>query len=313
MMNTLTKRNYDRILAKKNRLDAYRPLSPDLVTQLREGLLVEYTHSTNAIEGNTLTLGETRMVIENDMTIGGKSIKEHMEARNHPAAISYVEELATKGREFSEEDVRKLHSLVLGGIDSNAGKFREWGVRISGSTFSPPPSRDVRGKVSELLSRVSKNPDELPPIILTAQLMHRFSQIHPFTDGNGRVGRLLMNLVLIRAGYPFLTNISYKNRASYLRALQEADEGNLKRLVSLVSRSVEDALDSYLRIIEEPKVYSLAEAGRRTGIDPDYLGLLARRGILSAFKRGGRWFVAEGELRVYIETVRRKQGKLHTS
>jgi len=132
-----------------------------------------------------------------------------------------------------------------------------------------------------------RNPDELSTIELAAQLMHRFSQIHPFTDGNGRVGRLLMNLVLIRAGYPFITNISYRDRARYLRSLLEADEGNLKRLVGLVARSVEGALDSYLHVIEEPRVFSLAEAGRRIGVDADYLGLPARRGILPAFKAWG--------------------------
>jgi len=309
VLSIIPRRTRERILSKKNRLDSYRPLPPALVAQLREGLLVEYTYSSNAIEGNTLTLGETRMVIEDGMTIGGKSVAEHLEARNHPEAISFTEELASQSRPISEEDIRKIHSLVMRGIDPNAGKYREWGAKISGSTFSPPPSHDVSVRLAELLNWLSNNTDEHPLIELAAQLMHRFSQIHPFTDGNGRVGRLLMNLVLLRAGYPFITNITYRDRAQYLKALQEADMGNPKRLVGLVARSVENAIDSYLRIIEEPRILSLAEASRRTNIDADYLGLLARRGILPAFKRGGRWFVSEEELQQYIETVRRKGGK----
>jgi Fic family protein len=276
------------------------------VVQLREELLVEYTYSSNAIEGNTLTLGETRMVIEEGVTIGGKSVREHLEARNHPMAIRFLEELAAQSRDITEEDVLGLHGLVLGGIDSAAGKYREWGVRISGSTFIPPPSREVPGKVAELLDWLRRNPDEYTPVEFAAMFMHHFSQIHPFADGNGRVGRLLMNLVLIRAGYPFITNISYRDRVRYLKSLQEADEGNPRPLVGLVARAVEGALDSYLRVIEEPRVYSLAEAGKVTGIDADYLGLLARRGILPAFKRGGRWFVTEGDLRLYVDKVRRK-------
>ena len=306
-MSLLPKRIRERILTKKRRLDSYRPLPPALVEQVRQGLLIEYTYSSNAIEGNTLTLGETRMIIEEGVTIGGRSVKEHLEARNHPAAISFIEELASQERGIAEGDVLKLHGLVMDGVDASAGRYREWGVKISGSTFSPPPSSEVPERVSALLEWLRGNPDELSPLELAAQLMHRFSQIHPFVDGNGRVGRLLMNLVLIRVGYPFITSISYRDRARYLRALQEADEGNPRQLVGLIARSVEGALDAYLRLIEEPKVYSLAEASRRTGIDADYLGLLARRSIMPAFKRGGRWFVAEGDLKQYVDTVRRRR------
>jgi len=307
-VSLIPKRVHERILAKKRKLDSYRPLPPALVEQVRRGLLVEYTYSSNAIEGNTLTLGETRMVIEEGITIGGRSIKEHLEALNHPSAITFIEELASQGRDISEEDVLKLHGLVMNGIDSSAGRYREWGVKISGSTFSPPPSNEVHERVSALLDWLRGNPDELSPVELAARLMHRLSQIHPFVDGNGRVGRLLMNLVLIRAGYPFITNITYRDRTRYLRALQETDEGNPRQLVGLVARSVESALDTYLRLIEEPMVYSLAEASRRTGIDADYLGLLARRGIMPAYKRGGRWFVSEIDLQTYVETVRRGRG-----
>jgi Fic family protein len=306
LLSALPRKTHERLLAKKKRLDSYRPLPPALVSQLKEALLIEYTHSSNAIEGNTLTLGETRMVIEDGVTIGGKSVREHLEAQNHPKAITFLEELASEGRAATDADVLLIHKLVLEGIDESAGKYRQWGVRISGSTFTPPPSHDVPTLVSNLLEWLRVNPDELSPVELAAQLLHKFSQIHPFSDGNGRVGRLLMNLVLIRSGYPFITNISYRERARYLNSLQEADLGNTRRLVELVARSVEAALDSYLRAVEEPKMLTLAEAGRRSGVDPEYLGLLARKGTLSAFKRGSRWYVSESELAVYLETVRRR-------
>ena len=238
-------------------------------------------------------------------------VEEHLEARNHPSAISAIEELASQDREITEEDIHRLHSLVLNGIDPSAGSYRKWGVKISGSTYTPPPSSEVPERITALLEWYKENPDELTPIELAALLMHRFSQIHPFTDGNGRVGRLLMNLVLIRAGYPFITNISYRDRARYLRSLQEADEGNPKHLAGLVARSVEGALDSYLSIIEEPKMLSLAEAEKITDVDADYLGLLVRRGILPAIKRGGRWIISEEDLRVYNDTVRRKKSTTH--
>jgi Fic family protein len=306
LLSVLPRKIHERLLTKKKRLDSYRPLPPALVSQLKESLLIEYTHSSNAIEGNTLTLGETRMVIEDSITIRGKSLREHLEARNHPKAIMFIEELVAEGRAATDANVLSLHKLVFEGIDESAGRYREWGVRISGSTFVPPASDDVPRLVSNLLEWLRVNPDELSPVELAALLVHRFSQIHPFSDGNGRVGRLLMNLALIKSGYPFITNISYRERARYLNSLQEADLGNTRKLVELVARSVEAALDSYLRAMEEPKMLSLAEAGRRSGVDAEYLGLLARKGTLPASKRGGRWYVSEGELSVYLETVRRK-------
>jgi Fic family protein len=121
----LSKRIHERILLKKSKLDSYRPLAPSLVTQLRESLLIEYTYSSNATEGNTITLGETRMVIEDGLTIGGKSVREHLEARNHPGAIAFIEELAAPGRELTEEDILRLHGLVMSGVDSSAGMYRK--------------------------------------------------------------------------------------------------------------------------------------------------------------------------------------------
>jgi len=304
-MRMISRRTYYRLLAKKRRLDQYRPLPPALVQQLRARLLVEYTYSSNALEGSTLSLGETRMVLEEGVTIGGKPLKEHLEARNHPGAVAFIEGLAKPGAELREEHVLELHRLILDGVDASAGKYREWGVHVAGATFSPPPSREVPARVRELLAWLRDNPEELAPVELAAAFMHRFTQIHPFADGNGRVARLLMNLVLLKAGYPFLTNVAYRDRARYLRSLSEADEENPKPLANLVALSVEQALGSYLRAVEEPEVLTLAEASRRTGMSQEYLGLLARTGRLGAFKRGSRWAVTASDLGKYLESVKR--------
>jgi len=304
-MRLISRKTYERLLEKKRRLDQYRPLPPALIQQLRARLLVEYTYSSNALEGSTLSLGETRMVLEEGVTIGGKPLRDHLEARNHPGAIAFIEGLARPSTEVTEEHVLKLHRLILDGVDPSAGKYREWGVHIAGATFNPPPSKEVPTRVRGLLAWLRDNPEELAPVELAATFMHRFTQIHPFADGNGRTARLLMNLVLLRAGYPFLTNIAYVDRARYLKGLSEADEGDPKPLTNLVALSVEQALDNYLRAIEEPEVLTLAEASRRTRISQEYLGLLARTGRLGAFRRGGRWAVTAGDLEKYMESVKR--------
>jgi len=308
-MYLLSNRIHERIIAKKKRLDQYRPLNSALVRQLKKRLLIEYTYASNALEGNTLTLGETRMIIEDGVTIGGKSFWEHLEARNHPKAINYIEELAIQKREAKEEDILRLHGFILENINDSAGKYREGEVRIAGSTFSPPPSREVPSRVVQLLEWLKDNPDELRPIELAAFFMHRFTQIHPFIDGNGRVARLLLNIILIRAGYPFITNISYRDRVKYLRCLQEADEGSMKPLVNLIALSVEQALDNYLRAIEEPRVLTLAEASRQTEMSQEYLGLLSRTGRLGAVKRDSRWSVSAYDLQEYVNSIKNRSKK----
>ena len=139
-MPLINKRIHQRILDKKKRLDSHRPLSHVLLARLRNELTIEYTYDSNAIEGSTLTLRETRLVIEEGITIGGRSIKEHLGARNHPGAISFIEGLVEAGRGIDEEAVLHLHELVMHGIEEDAGRYRASGVRIAGATFTPPPS-----------------------------------------------------------------------------------------------------------------------------------------------------------------------------
>lgn len=305
----INKRIHGRILEKKKRLDSYRPLPPTLVTRLRKQLIVEYTYASNAIEGNTLSLRETQLVIEEGITIGGKSLKEHLEAKNHPEAIAFIEELVKASREIDEEAVLHLHKLILRNIDENAGQYRAWGVKITGATFTPPRSSEVRPLMRELLQWLRDNPDELTPIELASVFHHRFAQIHPFSGGNGRAARLLMNAILMRYGYPFIVNISYSDRVRYLRTLSEADMGNLSAFVNFIATSVEHALDVYLHAIEEAEILTLAEASEISSYTQEYLSLLARRGLIGAFKRGRNWVITREDLERYVKSIQAKRRK----
>ena len=304
-MPLINQRIHRRILEKKARLDAHRPLPSGLVRRLRGELMIEYTYDSNAIEGSTLTLRETRLVIEEGVTVGGRSLGEHLAAWNHPEAIRYVEGLVEGGGELGEEDVLRLHRLILQGIEEDAGEYRSSGVRIAGATFSPPPSGEVGQRVRELLVWLEGNPEEYNPIELAAVFHHRFVHIHPFSEGNGRTARLLMNLVLMRHGYPFIVNITSRDRGKYLRALSEADMGDPAAFVDFAALSVERALDVYLQVLEEPRLMTLAEASRLVPYSQEYLSLLARRGALGAFKKGRNWVISREDLERYIQSVKK--------
>lgn len=304
-MTLINERVQRRIIAKKKRLDGLRPLPPTLVAKLKEQLAIEFTYNSNAIEGNTLTLRETQLVIEEGITIGGKSIGECLEARNHPEAISFVENLVEARKEVTEDDVLRVHRLVLLKVTEDAGRYRTSAVRIIGSNFMPPPSREVRPRMVQLLEWLRENPDELRPVELAAVFHHRFVQIHPFTEGNGRTARLLMNAVLMRCGYPFIAIIPKVDRAKYLRALGEADLGRVSAFVNFVTRCVERSLDVYLNALEEPEILTLAEASRLTPYSQEYLSLLARKGVIGAFKRGRNWVITKRDLDRYLKSRRR--------
>jgi Fic family protein len=293
------------VLDKKKRLDRLRPLPSSLVARLRKQMMIEYTYNSNAIEGNTLTLRETQLVIEEGITVGGKSIAETLEAKNHPEAIEFVEKLADAKSELTEDAVLQVHRLMMSNIAEDAGRYRTVGVRITGASFVPPPSSEVRPRINELLKWLRENPDELTPIELAAVFHHRFVQIHPFSEGNGRTARLLMNAMLMKDGYPFIVTVLNRDRPRYLKTLMEADFGNNSAFVNFIARCVERALDMYLNSLEEPEILTLAEASKITPYSQEYLSLLARKGVLGAFKQGRNWVISKRELERYIESVRK--------
>jgi Fic family protein len=298
---------YARILSKKKTLDNLRPLPPQLVKKLWEQMQIEFTYNSNAIEGNTLSLRETQLVIQEGITVHGKSLREHLEAKNHLDTIDYVEKLAQKGDIIKQDDILKVHALLMRGIDDqNAGKYRTGQVRVAGATFMPPPAEKIQSTISELLQTLSQNPDELRPIELAAFFHHKFVYIHPFLDGNGRTARLLMNVILMRSGYPF-TVLLKVDRPKYLRALSEADNRNLIPFANFIANCVERSLDIYLLAFEkEAEILTLAEASKRTPYTQEYLSLLARKGSIGAFKLRRNWVITKKALNEYLKTHSKK-------
>ena len=302
----INKKIHQRVLEKKRKLDTLRPLPSSLVARLKKQMMIEYTYNSNAIEGNTLTLRETQLIIEEGITVGGKSITETLEAKNHPEAIKFVERLVDAKSELTEEVILQLHKLIMSNITEDAGHYRTTGVKITGATFMPPPSSQVKPRIDELLKWLRKNPDELTPIELAAVFHHRFVQTHPFSEGNGRTARLLMNALLMKAGYPFIATVPKLDRPKYLKTLAEADSGNNSNFMNFIARCTEKALDMYLNALEEPEILTLAEASKITPYSQEYLSLLARKGLLGAFKQGRNWVVSRRELDRYLMSVRKE-------
>lgn len=306
-MQTLNPTIYARILAKKKALDSLRPLPPPLVKKLQEQMQIEFTYNSNAIEGNTLSLRETQLVIQEGITVRGRSLREHLEARNHPDAINYVENIAQTGTPINQDDILRVHALLMRGIDDrNAGKYRTGQVRVAGATFMPSSAQKIPAMISELLQTLDQNPDELRPIEFAAFFHHKFVYIHPFLDGNGRTARLLTNVILTRNGYPF-TILLKVDRPRYLRALSEADHGNLIPFINFVAKSAERSLDIYLLTFEkEAGILTLTEASELSPYTQEYLSLLARKGSLGAFKLRRNWVITHKALDEYVKAHSRK-------
>lgn len=294
-----------RLAAKKARLDKYRPLPPDVVRQLADDLRLQLTYHSNAIEGNTLTLRETRIVLESGITIGGHPLREHLEATNHAEAFDYIVALADEQNPFNLQTVLNLHRLVMSGIDPNAGQLRQRAVFIRGAPITPPPHTQVPDMVNTWLEWLGDGGLDYEPPVRVALAHHAFEAIHPFVDGNGRVGRLLLNLMLMKAGYPPALLLR-DWRGAYLRAMQQADTGRYSPLANLVGRAVEGGLELYLEVCSVPPTGDyrpLSELAADTEYTVNYLGLLARKGQIDAVKRGSRWYSTRAAVEQYRQEV----------
>ncbi len=224
---------------KKEQLDKLRPLPKELIKNLNDWFKIEQTYTSNALEGNTLTRSETALVVEKGLTIGGKSLKEHLEAKNLAFAIDYVQDISRE-KTISLSTILDLHRLVLKGIDdSNAGRLRNIQVAISGSKEKLPEPI----KVPELMDKfeVSLQENVTHPLTKAANAHLQLVKIHPFVDGNGRTARLLMNLILIQDGYPPVI-IDPKNRAIYINAIQSTEE----KFLNFIYEQAEASLNIYL-------------------------------------------------------------------
>ncbi|WP_240377940.1 Fic family protein [Bacillus piscicola] len=241
--------DFSKINQLKDDLDRLRPLPPTALKNLKEYYRVEWTYHSNAIEGNTLSLMETKIVLEEGLTVGGKKLREHFEVINHAEAIDYIEEQVKQDKEINHDLIKNLHYLVLKNIDNeNAGQYRQVNVRISGSKHTPSHFLQVKNEMDQLISWYDENQDKLHAVELAALFHFKFVYIHPFSDGNGRTARLLMNLILMAQGYPpAVVKAEDEKRYQYYETLENASvNDNYSPFIQLIMECVEESLSIYV-------------------------------------------------------------------
>lgn len=242
-----------KITEKQKKVQAHNPFPIEFVKSLDEWFKIELTYTSNAIEGNTLTRQETALIIEKGLTVAGKSFTEHLEAVNHACALEYIKKLVSKKRkDITENEILGIHHIILSKIDdSNAGRYRNVSVRIAGSTVVMPNHLKVPDLIKDFMKWLHAGTKLDHPVTIAADAHFKFVSIHPFVDGNGRTARLLMNLLLMQAGYPPAL-IRKEDRLQYINAIEK---GQLYRKMDdyyhIIYRGVERSLDIYLRATQK--------------------------------------------------------------
>ena len=280
---------YDKLDEKKVLLDRRRPLPAALVRNLDEWFRVELTYTSNAIEGNTLTRRETALVVEKGLTVGGKSLIEHLEATNHAHAIDWIrEQVERKPKDLTERDILGIHTLILKGIDdANIGRYRNIGVRISGSTVVLPNPLKVPELMAEFVDWLGQS-SGVHPVEVAAEAHYRLVTIHPFVDGNGRAARLLMNMILLMHGYPAAI-IQKRERLTYIGSLEKAQLGGSKdEYHKLIARAIERSLDIYLKALSgapdsqspEGKLLKIGQLAKLAGLTNSTIRFWTKEGLL---------------------------------
>lgn len=310
-LSPIIKARLEEKLAKLNKL---RPLPKSAVQKLREKFQIEMTYNSNAIEGNSLTLKETFLVINEGITVKGKPLKDHLEAKDHHAALEYLYDLIDKDKKHtvSEMLIKNLHQIILQETDKEwAGRYRNANVIIGGADHTPPDALQVPNLMRDLIAWLTAQKNKLNVIELTALLHHRLVHIHPFFDGNGRTARLTMNLFLLQAGYPLVV-IMKTDRKKYYDVLDKADKGKYEPLVKFISQSIERSLDIYLKTLtpattKQEKFVSLTEISKTTPFSAKYLNLLARQGKLEAHKEGRDWLTTKEAVERYLKNRTRQR------
>lgn len=238
------------IQKKRDRLSAMRPLTPGEVERLRKEFMVEFTYNSNAIEGNTLTLKETAMVLEG-MTIDQKPLKDHLEAIGHVQAFEYIQTIAETDCALNETIIKNIHSLVLIDRREDRGIYRRIPVKIMGAYTEPVQPYMIEPKMTELIEANKEREQTIHVIERIARFHLEFEGIHPFIDGNGRTGRLILNLELIRNGFPPI-NVKFTDRKRYYDAFdafyRDDDAG---AMIDLIAEYVDERLDEYLNVLGE--------------------------------------------------------------
>lgn len=301
---------FDRLYDKLAVLNQSRPLPAIALHKIKESLTIEWTYNSNSIEGNTLTLRETQMVLQEGITVKGKSLREHFEAKNHEKAIDYLYSLVNENYTLRSIDILSLHELVLRMIeDEFAGRIRNGGVRITGANFVPPNANKVSDLLDELIDFVNSNPLGLNDIELATVFHHKLVWIHPFFDGNGRTVRLAMNLLLMRKGFP--PAIILKNdRKKYYEALNQANSGNYQKLMLLMSQALERTLNIYISSLPDndydfQEISNIVSEPNELPYGQEYISLLARQGKIDAHKEGRNWFTTKKAIEEYMANRKR--------
>lgn len=290
-----------RIATKKDRLDRARPLPPDVMARLQADTRVTFTYHSNALEGNTLSLRETQLVIEDGITVGGHPLREYLEATNHADAYQHLSDLVRLGHPITSDTILLLHRVTMDKILDTPGQWRTVLVTIKGAAITPPPPSQIAHLMQEWATWVNSTGNDYSPIVRATVAHHGFEAVHPFADGNGRVGRLLLNFMLMQAGFPPAT-LQREWRGEYLAALTQADHGNYRALANLIGKAVEIGLDAYLEAcieVKEDPYKPLTELAPLMGMEANYLTQLIRKKRVHAIKRGQRWFTTLDELRRY--------------
>ncbi len=243
----------------KHKLNSLRPLTDAQIKNLKTLFDVDFTFNSTAIEGNTLSLNETKLVLLEGITIGGKSTREHLEIINHKEAIDYIEKLASKKvSEITPSDILGIHNIILRSIDSeNAGIYRRVPVYVKkkdNSVFKFPEPFKINDLMNEFFEWLT-NTDDIHPVLFAVEAHTRFVSIHPFTDGNGRTARLILNLLLFQFGFPPAV-IKVTERATYLDAIDQWDRsGNLIPIATLVTNCLKESLLLYIETIEKKIIW----------------------------------------------------------
>lgn len=239
---------FSQIDRKKVELDGRRPLTAGEMARLNEEFVVEYTYNSNAIEGNTLTLRETDLVLRG-LTIDQKPLKDHLEVVGHKEAFDFVSELVKKNIPISESVIKQIHYLVLADKVDDRGVYRRVPVRIMGAQHEPVQPYLIRPQMEQLLRNSSESKEHI--VTKLARFHIEFEGIHPFIDGNGRTGRLLVNLELMKAGYPPI-DIKFADRIAYYNAFDEYHaKHNLAAMEKLFAGYINARLDSYLKMLQD--------------------------------------------------------------
>lgn len=286
----------DTILEKYRMLAAARPLPPGTVNNLDAWFRVELTYSSNAIEGNTLTRAETAVVLEKGITVSGKPLKDHLEATNHAEALDWIQTLIRKKpKDITASTIMEIHRLVLKSIEPDAGIYRRLPVRIQGSAVIMPNAAKVPKLMDEFIAWLH-GPPKMHPVQLAAEAHYRLVSIHPFSDGNGRTARLLMNLILLQSGYPPAI-IRPRDRLAYISSLEKAQLGGpIDDYERVFAKAVERSLDIYLKAIRNDELpqpsasinrglLKIGELAKRAGLPVATIRFWQKEGLIKSTYR----------------------------